>query len=319
MAEDLPPPRVLPTNRPARPARQERRRGAGPLAWFGVGAVVVGAGVGGYLLGRGGGESSSAAVAPTATVVATATPPPSPTPAASPAATASTPAPTAPAAVTAPPAPSPTAPAAGTAPPAPVRADPNAEPGPDAPLDVAAVDGQVAAGEVAESRGIVKAGRIYLVGAVPTAEDAAAIVALASEVLGPSNVYNGYYIDPRAGDPSEGDVRVDDTVLFETGSAAIRPEFEPLLNQGLALLTLEPAVTFTVIGHTDSIGSDAANLTLSEARAAAVVAWYVERGVDPARLSAVGRGESEPLASNDTDAGRELNRRIEVVIENLFG
>ena len=92
---------------------------------------------------------------------------------------------------------------------------------------------------------------------------------------------NNYTIDSRAGDPNLGNVRVDDNVLFETGSAKIAPAFEPLLNQALALMTIRPAMTMTVIGHTDSRGDEVDNLRLSFDRAQAVVVWLVERGIDP--------------------------------------
>ena len=132
------------------------------------------------------------------------------------------------------------------------------------------------------------------------------------------NVIDGYVISDRAGDPNLGNVRVDDTVLFAYNSAEIAPEFEPLLNQASLLLAIRPLVTMTIEGHTDSIGSDERNLELSQERAEAVVAYLVERGAEPERLTAVGKGESEPIASNRDEAGRELNRRIQVFIENLL-
>ena len=69
-----------------------------------------------------------------------------------------------------------------------------------------------------------------------------------------------------------------------------------------------------VVGHTDSNGSDNYNMSLSERRANAAVNYLVSRGVDRSRLRAAGRGETEPVASNDSDAGRQQNRRVEVAI-----
>lgn len=169
-----------------------------------------------------------------------------------------------------------------------------------------------------ESRAVVQGGRIYLEGAVPSEAVREQIVALAGEVLGPENVIDGYFVDPRASDPNLGQVRVADAVLFETDSAIIAPDFEPLLNQGLALLTIRPSSSFVIVGHTDSRGTDQYNDLLSRKRAVAVVDWYARRGIDPERLAAVGAGEREPIASNGTPEGRQLNRRIEVVIENLL-
>ena len=186
--------------------------------------------------------------------------------------------------------------------------------GPSAPTEPAdpVVD------EVPESHAIVKGGQIYLEGAVPDRASADAIVALAGEVLGPDNVFDNYLIDPRAGDPSQGSVRVEDHVLFHSNSAVIAPEFEPLLLQAVGLMTIRPLVTMTIVGHTDSVGSNSANLDLSQQRAQSVVDFMAGLGIDPARLTAVGRGEADPIGDNDTPEGRLLNRRIEVEIENLL-
>ncbi len=170
-----------------------------------------------------------------------------------------------------------------------------------------------------ESKAVVRNGQIYLTGAVPTAEAGLRIEALASEILGPENVFNNYVVDPGAGDPNLGNITVEDTITFATNSSVIQQSSEPLLNQGLALLTIRPAMTITIVGHTDSRGTDATNLQLSQARAEAVKQWYVDRGIDANRLSALGRGASEPIASNDTADGRRLNRRIQFFLENILG
>ena len=75
-----------------------------------------------------------------------------------------------------------------------------------------------------------------------------------------------------------------------------------------------PDARFVVEGHTDAQGEDAYNLKLSEDRAASVVAWLAEHGVDAARLTPQGFGESRPVADNATETGRQLNRRVEVAI-----
>jgi outer membrane protein OmpA-like peptidoglycan-associated protein len=75
-----------------------------------------------------------------------------------------------------------------------------------------------------------------------------------------------------------------------------------------------PNTDIIIVGHTDSNGSDSYNLSLSERRANAAVSHLVGRGVSRARLRGAGRGETEPVAGNDTDAGRQKNRRVEVAI-----
>ena len=84
------------------------------------------------------------------------------------------------------------------------------------------------------------------------------------------------------------------------------------LNQLLAALQSAPELEVDIEGHTDADGSDAFNLDLSQRRAASVVAWLVDQGIAAERLQPVGKGEAQPVASNDTADGKALNRRVEV-------
>lgn len=102
-------------------------------------------------------------------------------------------------------------------------------------------------------------------------------------------------------------------VYFDTGVAALKPESKPTLDQILALMKTNPQLSLVVAGHTDNTGDYQANLRLSEQRAAAVVAALVKAGAPPARLTAFGAGQAAPVASNDNDAGRAKNRRVELV------
>lgn len=102
---------------------------------------------------------------------------------------------------------------------------------------------------------------------------------------------------------------------FDYDSDALRPESAPVLDALADGLRSAGAARIAIEGHTSSEGSDAYNQSLSERRAAAVVAALVERGIAAPRLSAVGRGEAAPIASNDDEAGRSLNRRVEVRCE----
>ncbi|QGZ95479.1 OmpA family protein [Terricaulis silvestris] len=103
-----------------------------------------------------------------------------------------------------------------------------------------------------------------------------------------------------------------DDVLFDFDRATLRPEADAILAPALELLQADPAMAVEIEGHTDWIGSDGYNDGLSRRRAQAVVEWLVARGIERERISAVGRGESEPVATNATAAGRQLNRRVEV-------
>lgn len=102
------------------------------------------------------------------------------------------------------------------------------------------------------------------------------------------------------------------TILFDTNKASFQQKTYPVLEAMTAILKEYPASNFSIEGHTDSDGKDATNLKLSDDRAAAVKNYLIEKGIDSARLSSVGYGETKPIASNKTKAGKALNRRVEV-------
>jgi len=102
------------------------------------------------------------------------------------------------------------------------------------------------------------------------------------------------------------------TILFDTNKATFQQRTYPVLEAMTAILKEYPGSNFSIEGHTDADGKDAANQTLSENRAAAVKTYLVEKGIAEARLSSKGFGETVPVASNKTKAGKALNRRVEV-------
>ncbi len=106
-----------------------------------------------------------------------------------------------------------------------------------------------------------------------------------------------------------------DPILFALGSSEIDPASDEILTQAAAAINAAPGVDVEVVGHTDDQGGDAANQSLSAARAEAVVARLIELGVDEARLTSRGAGESDPLVPNDSDENRAKNRRIEFSFE----
>ncbi len=103
-------------------------------------------------------------------------------------------------------------------------------------------------------------------------------------------------------------------IQFAPDSPVISEESDTVLAEVAATLNQVPDVPFDVVGHTDDVGDEQDNLLLSEQRAEAVVARLAELGVDPARMSARGEGEANPIADNGTDEGKAANRRIEFVL-----
>jgi outer membrane protein OmpA-like peptidoglycan-associated protein len=103
-------------------------------------------------------------------------------------------------------------------------------------------------------------------------------------------------------------------LLFAFDSDQLTPMASDNLRKFAASLQKYPNTRTLIVGHTDSQGSDAYNMGLSERRAAAAANFITAEGVDRARISTVGRGETEPIATNDTDDGRRQNRRVEIAI-----
>jgi len=102
-------------------------------------------------------------------------------------------------------------------------------------------------------------------------------------------------------------------INFDFNKATLKPDAQPVIAQVLALLKANPTLKLSIQGHTDGIGTHDYNVTLSQARAAAVVATLKAQGIAAARLTSAGFGPDKPIAPNDTDIGRAKNRRVELV------
>jgi OOP family OmpA-OmpF porin len=100
-------------------------------------------------------------------------------------------------------------------------------------------------------------------------------------------------------------------INFDTGKYDIKPVYYGQLNEIASIMNANANIKITIEGHTDNVGGDDYNQKLSEQRANAVMQYLTSADVDPFRLRAVGKGEGQPVASNDTSNGRALNRRIE--------
>lgn len=100
-------------------------------------------------------------------------------------------------------------------------------------------------------------------------------------------------------------------VQFETGKATLKPESNQVLDQIVQIMERYPGYKLRISGHTDNVGEEQSNQLLSEERAKACYQYLIAKGVEPGRVSHQGFGESRPIATNQSSAGRSLNRRVE--------
>jgi len=105
-------------------------------------------------------------------------------------------------------------------------------------------------------------------------------------------------------------------VFFATGSSKLLAKSFPKLNDVVSILKENPTYKVAIDGHTDDVGKDEMNMTLSDKRAASVKAYLASKGVDEGRLTSTGYGETKPVADNKTAAGRAKNRRVEMTLRN---
>jgi outer membrane protein OmpA-like peptidoglycan-associated protein len=107
-------------------------------------------------------------------------------------------------------------------------------------------------------------------------------------------------------------VNVPSDFSFDTGRADIKPQMRPVLDQFAH--GLDPKMRVTIVGHTDNVGGDELNNRLSLDRASNVRDYLRNHGIDPSRMIVNGRGETQPVANNDTTTGRAQNRRVEIFL-----
>ena len=105
-------------------------------------------------------------------------------------------------------------------------------------------------------------------------------------------------------------------MFFATNKTKILPSSEPALQELFEMLRDNPEIRIRIVGHTDDVGKEDYNQHLSEGRAKSVKQEMVNRGIDPKRIVTTGHGESDPIVANDSDAHRQMNRRVEIVILN---
>jgi len=102
---------------------------------------------------------------------------------------------------------------------------------------------------------------------------------------------------------------------FDTNSTSIKPAFYSTLDKLADVVVRYNKTTLTVVGHTDNVGADKYNEDLSQRRAHSVAQYFESKRVNALRLATAGKGEKDPVASNSSEAGRQLNRRVEIYVE----
>jgi len=109
-------------------------------------------------------------------------------------------------------------------------------------------------------------------------------------------------------------VNIPSDVSFDTGSATIKPQMRAVLDPFAASVKDDPNARLSIVGHTDSTGSEAVNNPLSVERAQSVRDYLAAKGVSPTKVQTAGHGEREPVADNSTSDGRARNRRVEIFL-----
>tara|TARA_Y100000589_G_scaffold331840_1_gene387387 strand:- start:5900 stop:6283 length:384 start_codon:yes stop_codon:yes gene_type:complete len=105
-------------------------------------------------------------------------------------------------------------------------------------------------------------------------------------------------------------------ISFKTNSYELEPSSYPYIDLLLNWLNERKQLSVEIRGHTDNVGSASSNLILSKNRAESVRKYLIEKGIDPKRITSKGFGETKPIESNDTEEGRQKNRRTELIIKH---
>lgn len=191
--------------------------------------------------------------------------------------------------------------------------------------------GLAALAEVEEGRLLVRADTVEVTGVTGSLEARGRITQILSGKLGPGQTFrvNVRYVealDPVASLPTPEECAADvnavisrTKITFTPASAEIATTARPVLDELAGILTACPPMQLEIGGHTDAQGSEGGNKSLSQARAEAVLLALQGRRVDISGMTAVGFGEATPIADNETEDGREANRRIEFVLKGVHG
>ncbi|PYQ62542.1 MAG: hypothetical protein DMF58_01400 [Acidobacteria bacterium] len=175
---------------------------------------------------------------------------------------------------------------------------------------IGGIAGAIAGAVIDNNRGHRSAKRGAVVGGVAGAAAGAIVGAMMDRQERELRQIQGVNVTRTA--PGELNVSVQNEVLFDFNSSALRSSSRASLQQMADVFQKYPDTTLSVQGHTDSIGSAAYNQRLSERRADSVAGYLQDLGVRSSRIQTIGYGKSQPRATNSTAAGRQLNRRVEI-------
>lgn len=169
-------------------------------------------------------------------------------------------------------------------------------------------------------RVVVDGDTMYLEGLVPDQAVSERFESAAVAAVGRQRVVNNFRVSEQAIYDPGSPIRISAAapVLFRSGAASLDDRYRPLLDLAADLMTAEPTSTLAITGHTDDIGPEDRNLRLSIARAESAARLVVQRGIDADRLTVDGRGETEPIDTNETYNGRAVNRRVEFSMLGIF-
>jgi outer membrane protein OmpA-like peptidoglycan-associated protein len=174
---------------------------------------------------------------------------------------------------------------------------------------IGAAAGAVAGGVIGNQSGKTTTGAV--IGAAAGAGIGAVVGHRRDKMAAEMREIENVEVQPSATDPEQLNLIVNDRVLFDTDSASLHPASLGTLRDIAEVLGRYPDATLITVGYTDSTGSEMHNQELSERRAQAVRNHLISSGVVDSRVTAVGLGESDPIASNLSEDGRQQNRRVE--------
>jgi outer membrane protein OmpA-like peptidoglycan-associated protein len=133
----------------------------------------------------------------------------------------------------------------------------------------------------------------------------------------PANVANPFSVDVKLNPVKQGNSLALNNIFFDTNSSDLKPESKTELNKLVAFLKQNATIKIEIGGHTDNVGDDKSNLSLSDKRAKAVLDFVTTEGIAATRLTSKGYGETKPIADNNTEQGKAKNRRTEITIVSV--